>query len=93
MRLRAFLVFLVAIAAVEAPKPRRAYAVMGTMYLLQYAILGRRNAVFLAAHKWKVTAAFSVWGRLLTCAPIVNRRKQRGLTTRAQDNILDNHPG
>jgi hypothetical protein len=32
-----------------------------------------------------------VWGRLLTlltCAPIANRRKQRGLATRAQDNIL-----
>src|ERR1700690_451579 len=29
-----------------------------------------------------------LWGRLLTCAPIGNRRRLRGLTTRAQDVIL-----
>jgi hypothetical protein len=29
-----------------------------------------------------------VWGRLVTCAPIANRRKKRGLPTRAQDAIL-----
>jgi hypothetical protein len=32
--------------------------------------------------------SFSMWGRLLTCAPIANRGKQRGLETRAQDGIL-----
>ena len=28
-----------------------------------------------------------MWGRLLTCAPIGNRRKLRGLPARAQDGI------
>jgi hypothetical protein len=33
-----------------------------------------------------------MWGRLLICAPIANRRKRRGLATRAQDGILPHMP-
>src|SRR5579864_3851284 len=36
----------------------------------------------------KHTDAARLWGRLVTCAPIGNRRKLRGLPTRAQDAIL-----
>jgi hypothetical protein len=32
-----------------------------------------------------------MWGRLLTCAPIANRRKPGGLATRAQDDILPHY--
>jgi hypothetical protein len=32
-----------------------------------------------------------MWGRLLTCAPIANRRKWRGLANRAQDDILPHY--
>ncbi len=35
--------------------------------------------------------SIGVWGRLATCAPIANRRKLRGLPTRAQDSILPHH--
>ena len=34
----------------------------------------------------------ALWGRLLTCAPIGNRRNERGLATRAQDGILPHNP-
>jgi hypothetical protein len=39
-----------------------------------------------------MTVSFELWGRLETCAPIANRRKLRGLTTRAQDGILPHNP-